>query len=129
MRWCREVSAVARASALTIPLVRALELTGFEGPASLRLAERPEPQPGPGEARVRFRAMALNHLDVFITRGLPKRPLPAILGSDGAGVIDAVGPNVASARVGEEVLIYPVISCGSCSACQAGQDVHCADMV
>src|SRR5919198_5404151 len=110
MRWCREVSAVARASALTIPLVRALELTGFDGPASLRLAERPEPQPGPGEARVWFRAMALNHLDVFITRGLPKRPLPAILGSDGAGVIDAVGDSIESVKVGDEVVLYPIES-------------------
>jgi NADPH:quinone reductase-like Zn-dependent oxidoreductase len=109
--------------------VRALELTGFDGPDSLRLAERPEPQPGPGEARVRFRAMALNHLDVFITRGLPKRPLPAILGSDGAGVIDAVGQGVDPARLGEEVLVYPVFSCGSCSACRAGQDAHCPEMV
>jgi len=68
--------------------VRALELVGFEGPASLQLGERPEQPPSPHEVRVRLRNMALNHLDVFITRGLPKRPLPAILGSDGAGVVD-----------------------------------------
>ena len=108
--------------------MRALELVGFDGPDSLQLTERPEPQPGVGEVRVRFRTMALNHLDVFITRGLPKRPLPAILGSDGAGVVDAIGEGVDTVRVGDEVVLYPVVSCGRCPACQAGQDVHCPQM-
>ena len=106
--------------------MRVLELSGFEGPASLRLAERPEPIPGPGEVRVRFRAMALNHLDVFVTRGLPRRPLPAILGADGAGVIDAAGEGVDRKRIGEEVVIYPVVSDDSCEWCRRGQQVHCA---
>jgi zinc-binding alcohol dehydrogenase/oxidoreductase len=108
--------------------VRALELVGFDGPASLKLGERPEPQPGPAEVRVRMRNMALNHLDVFITRGLPKRPLPAILGSDGAGVVDAIGPGVDSVRVGDEVVLYPIVGCAYCTACQAGQEVHCPKM-
>jgi NADPH:quinone reductase-like Zn-dependent oxidoreductase len=108
--------------------VRALELVGFDGPESLRLGERPEPSPAAGEVRVRFRNMALNHLDVFITHGLPKRPLPAILGSDGAGVVDAVGEGVQSVREGDEVVLYPVVSCGHCPACQAGQEVHCPQM-
>ena len=64
--------------------------------------------------------MALNHLDVFITRGLPKRPLPAILGSDGAGVVDAVGEGVQAVNVGDEVVLYPIVTCGRCAACQAG---------
>ena len=108
--------------------MRALELVGFDGPASLRLAERPEAQPGPGEVRVRFRNMALNHLDVFITHGLPKRPLPAILGSDGAGTVDAVGEGVDAVRAGDAVVLYPIVSCGQCPACQAGQEVHCPQM-
>jgi len=108
--------------------VRALELVGFEGPASLQLGERPETEPGPGEVRVRFSNMALNHLDVFITRGLPKRPLPAILGSDGAGVIDAIGGGVDRVQVGDEVVLYPIVTCGQCPACKAGQEVHCPQM-
>lgn len=108
--------------------MRALELVGFDGPDSLQLTERPEPQPGAGEVRVRFRNMALNHLDVFITRGLPKRPLPAILGSDGAGVVDAIGEGVDSVRVGDEVVLYPIVTCGQCPACHAGQEVHCPHM-
>src|SRR5205823_11198178 len=105
--------------------VRALELTGFDGPSSLRLADRPLREPGPGEVRVRFHASALNHLDVFVTRGLPKRPLPAILGADGAGTVDAVGAGVARTRIGEEVVLYPVISCGSCEWCRRQEEVHC----
>jgi NADPH:quinone reductase-like Zn-dependent oxidoreductase len=108
--------------------VRALELVGFDGPASLRLGERPEPQPGESEVRVRLRNMALNHLDVFITRGLPKRPLPAILGSDGAGVIDAIGEGVTHVAPGDEVVLYPIESDGTCPACLAGQEVHCPKM-
>jgi NADPH:quinone reductase-like Zn-dependent oxidoreductase len=72
--------------------------------------------------------MALNHLDVFITRGLPKRPLPAILGSDGAGVVDAVGEGVTNVRAGDEVVLYPIVTCGTCPACAAGQEVHCPRM-
>jgi NADPH:quinone reductase-like Zn-dependent oxidoreductase len=108
--------------------VRALELVGFDGPASLQIASRPEPQPRQGEVRVRLRNMALNHLDVFITRGLPKRPLPAILGSDGAGVVDAVGEGASNVKVGDEVVLYPIVACGHCPACQAGQEVHCPEM-
>jgi NADPH:quinone reductase-like Zn-dependent oxidoreductase len=109
-------------------VVRALELVGFDGPASLKMGERPEPLPGPGEVRVRLRNMALNHLDVFITRGLPKRPLPAILGSDGAGVVDAVGEGVDTVRVGDAVILYPIVACGQCDACGNGQEVHCPKM-
>ena len=108
--------------------MRVLELVGFDGPASLQIGERPEPQPAAGEVRVRFRDTALNHLDVFITRGLPKRPLPAILGSDGAGVVDLVGEGVDSVRPGDEVVLYPIVTCASCDACAAGQEVHCPKM-
>jgi NADPH:quinone reductase-like Zn-dependent oxidoreductase len=108
--------------------VRALELVGFDGPASLKVGDRPEVDPGTGEVRVRLRNMALNHLDVFITRGLPKRPLPAVLGSDGAGIVDAVGEGVSNVHVGDEVVMYPIVSDGTCPACLAGQEVHCPKM-
>ena len=108
--------------------MRALELFDFEGADSLRVADRPEPEPGPGQVRVRLRGMALNHLDVFITHGLPKRDLPAVLGSDGAGVVDALGPGVQGVNQGDEVVLYPIVTEGACPACQAGQEVHCPKM-
>src|SRR5205814_10041754 len=72
--------------------------------------------------------IAHTHHDVFCTRGLPKRPLPAILGSDGACVVDAVGEGVHAVNVGDEVVLYPIVTCGQCAACQAGQEVHCPKM-
>lgn len=108
--------------------MRALELTGFEGPSSLQVSNRPVVEPGPGEVRVGFKATALNHLDAFVSRGLPKRPLPAILGSDGAGIVEAVGAGVDAPKVGDEVVLYPIVACWTCEACQAGQEVHCDRM-
>ncbi|HET6319706.1 MAG TPA: alcohol dehydrogenase catalytic domain-containing protein, partial [Chloroflexota bacterium] len=108
--------------------MRALELTGFDGPASLHIADRALAEPAAREVRVQLETSALNHLDVFITRGLPKRPLPAILGSDGAGVVDAVGAEVQDINVGDEVVLYPIESCGQCPACQNGHEVHCPKM-
>ena len=54
---------------------------------------RPVPEPGPGEVRVRVKAAGLNHLDTWVRRGVPGHtfPLPLVLGSDGAGVVDALG--------------------------------------
>ncbi len=108
--------------------MRALELTGFDGPSSLVMAQRPVPEPGAGEVRVRLGAMALNHLDLWVSRGLPRRDLPAVLGADGAGTVEAVGPQVDGIGEGEEVVLYPVVSCGVCAACRAGQEVHCPRM-
>ena len=89
-----------------------LRATGGEGLEHTALAEVPDPAPpGPGEVRVAVRATALNHLDLFVIRGLPGLPgsFPHVLGSDGAGVVDAVGADV-SWRPGDAVLVNPGIS-------------------
>ncbi|MBI2755515.1 MAG: alcohol dehydrogenase catalytic domain-containing protein [Chloroflexi bacterium] len=108
--------------------MRALELQGFNGPASLQVVDRPLPEPGAGEVRVRLKASALNHLDVFVSRGLPKRALPGVPGADGAGTVEAVGADVDESNIGREVVLYPMRTCGVCPACQAGQEVHCPKM-
>jgi NADPH:quinone reductase-like Zn-dependent oxidoreductase len=73
------------------------------GPEVLQLEEAPDPVAGPGEVLVRLRASALNHLDVWIRKGLPSVPKPRILGADGAGIrIDT----------GERVVINPGIEAG-----------------
>lgn len=88
-----------------------LEQTG--GPEALRIVPVDDPQPGPGQVRVRIRAVALNRRDVWITLNqYPGIRLPCILGSDGAGVIDQVGPGVATDRIGQEVVIYPAYDWG-----------------
>jgi NADPH:quinone reductase-like Zn-dependent oxidoreductase len=77
------------------------------GPEVLVLEEAPDPEPGPGEVLVRLRASALNHLDVWVRKGLPSVPKPRILGADGAGVVDALGPGVDGFALGESVVINP----------------------
>lgn len=83
--------------------------------------------PGAGEVRVAIQCAALNHLDLFVVQGLPGLPkrLPHILGADGAGVIDAVGPQVTSVRPGDRVLVNPGISDYSCEFCLAGEHSLC----
>ena len=80
---------------------------------------------GPGDVRVQVVASALNHMDLWVTRGLPKPPLPHIPGCDAAGIVDAVGPEVASVRPGDEVVVNPAVSCRRCTSCLAGNGPYC----
>jgi NADPH:quinone reductase-like Zn-dependent oxidoreductase len=77
------------------------------GPDVLVLEEVPDPVAGPGEVLVRLRASALNHLDIWIRKGLPSVPKPRILGADGAGVVEAVGVGVTRFAPGDRVVINP----------------------
>jgi len=77
-----------------------------ESPGEYQWGEVPTPEAGPGEIRVRIVASALNHIDHWQTRGLPKpKSFPHVPGSDGAGVVDAVGEGVTRFVVGDEVAI------------------------
>ena len=76
------------------------------------LEEAPDPVAGPGEILVRLRASALNHLDIWIRKGLPSVPKPRILGADGAGVVNAVGEGVNGFEPGERVVLNPGIEAG-----------------
>jgi NADPH:quinone reductase-like Zn-dependent oxidoreductase len=93
----------------------------------IEIADVPAPAPpGPGQATVSLRAAALNHLDLFVVRGLPgQREFPHILGADGAGVIAAIGAGVTAVRPGERVMINPGISDGVCEYCRAGEQSLC----
>ena len=77
------------------------------GPDVLVLEDVPDPVAGPGEVLVRLRASALNHLDVWIRKGLPSVPKPRILGADGAGVVEALGIGVTGFSPGDPVVINP----------------------
>jgi NADPH2:quinone reductase len=67
----------------------------------------PDPEPGPGEVLVEMRAAGLNHLDLWIRKGLPSVPKPRILGADGAGVVKELGAGVDGFAVGERVVLNP----------------------
>ncbi len=79
------------------------------GPEVLRYEDVPDPEPGPGEVVVRMRFASLNHLDVWTRKGLPSVPKPRILGADGSGVVEALGPSVEGFEPGDRVVINPGI--------------------
>ena len=83
------------------------------GPDVLTLEEVPDPVAGPGEVVVRLRTSALNHLDVWVRKGLPSVPKPRILGADGAGVVESLGDGVDGLEVGQRVVLNPGIEHGS----------------
>jgi len=88
--------------------MKAAIFSEFGGPEVVRLADVPTPEPGPGEVRVAVRAAAMNHLDLWVRRGIPiETTMPHIGGTDLAGVVDAVGPGVDPALVGVRVVVDP----------------------
>lgn len=106
--------------------MRAWRLHELTGPGAISLDDVPVADPGQGQVRVALRISALNHLDLWVSRGLPAPPgLPHVLGGDGAGVVDAVGPGVEGLAEGDEVIINPSLSCGSCPVCAGGETVYC----
>lgn len=107
--------------------MRAIAFQQHGGTEVLELMELPTPVPRAKEVRVRVKAVALNHLDLWVRIGWPglKLALPHVLGSDVAGVVDAVGAEVNDLPPGTEVLVNPGLSCGVCERCLSGQDVLC----
>jgi NADPH:quinone reductase-like Zn-dependent oxidoreductase len=108
----------------------AVVLRTHGGPQVLERETIDLPDPGPREVRIRVRAVALNHLDIWVRRGLPglKLEYPHRLGSDVVGEIDALGPGARGAlglTVGEKVIVNPGISCGVCPRCLSGRDNLC----
>jgi NADPH:quinone reductase-like Zn-dependent oxidoreductase len=111
--------------------MKAVVLSEQGGPEVLRYTDFPEPAIGAREVLVRVRACALNHLDLWVRRGLPGRnvPFPHIPGSDISGEIAKVGEGVTNVKVGDKVLLAPGVSCGQCAHCVAGRDNFCKEYV
>lgn len=92
--------------------MKAIRIHEDGGPEVLRYEDVPDPVAGPGEVLVRLRAASLNHLDVWVRKGLPSVPKPRILGADGAGVVEALGDGVDGLEVGQRVVINPGLEHG-----------------
>jgi NADPH:quinone reductase-like Zn-dependent oxidoreductase len=107
--------------------VKAILFRQHGGAEVLQYVDVPDREPCPSEVLVRVRACALNHLDLWVRRGLPNVPipLPHIPGSDVAGEIAKIGADVTTVRVGQKVVLAPLVSCGKCQACIAGLDNRC----
>jgi len=96
-------------------------------PDVLKYVDVPDPVIHANEVLVRVKACALNHLDLWVRRGMPNVPipLPHIPGSDIAGEIAQIGAEVTTVRVGQKVVLAPLVSCGKCAACVSGIDNRC----
>ena len=97
------------------------------GPEVLELREVPDPAPRADEVLIEVEACGINHLDLWVRRGLPglDPEMPHILGNDVAGVAREVGAVVRHVKPGDRVLVCPTLSCGTCPQCLAGDDNLC----
>jgi NADPH:quinone reductase-like Zn-dependent oxidoreductase len=109
--------------------MHAVTIRGHGGPEAVRVEDVPRPRvEGPDDVVVAIRAAALNHLDLFVVRGLPglSPAFPHVMGADGAGIVEAVGAAVTRTKPGDRVLLDPGISCHSCEFCLAGEQSLCS---
>ena len=87
-------------------MMKAIRIHTFGEPEVMRLEEVPEPHTGPGQVVVRLHAVGVNPVETYIRAGIyPKPPTPYTPGNDGAGVVEAVGPDVKGVTVGDRVYI------------------------
>src|SRR5580693_4239788 len=117
--------------------MKAVRIHQFGGPEVLTYEDVADPELRKDHVLVRVRACALNHLDVWVRKGLPGVKLPHILGSDVAGEIIEIGEYVSGAEVGllksgglktgQRVLIAPMHFCGQCEKCLAGLQNQCRE--
>ena len=116
----RQTAVGASMRALTLVADRKLELLEVAPPAA----------PAAGEVQIRIKAIGLNHIDVWGWRGMAfaKRKLPLIVGVEASGEIEAVGDNVTASKVGDRVVAYGALTCGTCKACREGHDNLCENV-
>lgn len=92
--------------------MKAIRIHEDGGPEVLRYEDVPDAEPGPGDILVSLRAAGLNHLDVWVRKGMPSVPKPRILGADGAGVVVGLGEGVEGFEPGDRVVINPGVPHG-----------------
>jgi alcohol dehydrogenase len=106
--------------ALTLVADRKIELVEIAAPAA----------PAADEVQIAIKAIGLNHIDVWGWRGMAfaKRKMPLIVGAEAAGEISAVGSAVSDFRIGDRVVAYGALTCGTCRACCEGRDNLCENV-
>jgi NADPH:quinone reductase-like Zn-dependent oxidoreductase len=107
--------------------MKAAVIHEFGGPEVLRYEDVPDPKPRKDQVLVRVKACALNHLDLWVRKGLPGVKLPHILGSDIAGEIVEVGEYITDLQSGQRVLLAPMHFCNHCEQCVAGRQNMCRE--
>ena len=111
-----------------MPTIRALQLLA-DRDVALTNPEAPPP-PGAGQVQIRIRAVGLNHIDVWGLRGMAfaKRLYPLAMGAEAAGEITAIGPDVTNVKVGDRVVPFSALTCGTCRQCLRGRDNLCENV-
>jgi len=116
--------------------LKAVVIREHGGLDTLRVDDVPAPRPAEGEVLVRVRAVALNNIDIWARSGPPGgRPvypwgrlrLPMITGVDVAGVVEESGPGVEGWAPGDRVVVCPILYCGRCEFCLAGEQSMCVE--
>jgi len=107
--------------------MKAAIIREFGGPEVLHCEEVPDPEPRKDQVLIGVKACAMNHLDLWVRKGLPGVKLPHIPGSDVAGEIVEVGEYVTSLKVGQRVLLAPLHFCGHCEQCVGGWQNLCRE--
>jgi len=106
--------------------MRAVVVYEHGGPEKLTYVEDyPEPKIGPNDVLVEVKAVAMNHLDIWVREGLRGVKLPRILGSDISGIVREIGEGVENVKVGDEVIVAPGYGCGMCRYCLSGRESMC----
>jgi NADPH:quinone reductase-like Zn-dependent oxidoreductase len=107
--------------------MKAARIHEFGGPEVLRYEDVSDPKPRKDQLLVRIKACAMNHLDIWVRKGLPGVNLPHILGSDVAGEIVEVGEYISGFTAGQRVLLAPMHFCNQCAKCVAGLQNQCPE--
>jgi len=107
--------------------MKAIRIHEFGGPEVLRYEDIPDAKPRKDQVLVRVKAVAMNHLDLWVRKGLAGVKLPHILGSDIAGEVLELGEYVSSVKSGQRVLIAPMHFCNHCPQCVAGRQNMCRE--
>ncbi|MCK5618991.1 MAG: zinc-binding dehydrogenase [Candidatus Krumholzibacteria bacterium] len=107
--------------------MRAVYYEEHGGPDVLKIGDFDDPAAARGQVVIDVKSVSLNHIDLFLRRGLPglRIPLPHIPGCDAAGVVSEVGEDVTTVAVGDRVLMNPSVSCGQCEFCVRGDASLC----
>jgi NADPH:quinone reductase-like Zn-dependent oxidoreductase len=105
--------------------MKAIRFHEFGGPEVLKYEDVPDPVLRKDQVLIRVKACALNHLDLFVRKGIPGIKLPHINGSDASGVVEEVGEYIGDIKNGQRVLLAPMVFCNHCEFCTSGQQSLC----
>jgi len=105
--------------------MKAVRIHQHGGIDVLKYENIPIPKITENQCLVKIKAAALNHLDIWVRKGFPGIPLPMIMGSDGAGIVEKIGTNISDFSTGDKVLIQPLTYCGTCRWCKQNKENYC----